>query len=135
MENNNPLSPHLQIYKWQISSLLSITHRIVGVINFFAIILICAWAIFIIFGQNNYSAVNFFLNTSFIEKNRNVSLIIFSVVLPLLILEFFTITFPDHKIDSFHDGQKLSSAYKSYLDGSLWSGSFVTVGIFFETLS
>ena len=65
MENNNPLSPHLQIYKWQISSLLSITHRIVGVINFFAIILICIWAILIVFGQNNYSAVNVFLNTSF----------------------------------------------------------------------
>ena len=65
MENNNPLSPHLQIYKWQISSLLSITHRIVGVINFFAIILICVWAIFITFGQNNYSAVNVFLNTGF----------------------------------------------------------------------
>tara|TARA_B100000941_G_scaffold285119_1_gene256727 strand:+ start:542 stop:712 length:171 start_codon:yes stop_codon:yes gene_type:complete len=41
MQNKNPLSPHLQIYKWQISSLLSITHRIVGVINFFAITLIC----------------------------------------------------------------------------------------------
>ena len=40
MENNNPLSPHLQIYRWQISSLLSITHRIVGVVNFFAIIFI-----------------------------------------------------------------------------------------------
>ena len=65
MENNNTLSPHLQIYKWQISSLLSITHRIVGVINFFAIILICVWAILIVFGQNNYSAVNVFLNTSF----------------------------------------------------------------------
>ena len=38
--NNNPLSPHLQIYRWQISSLLSIAHRIVGVINFLAIILI-----------------------------------------------------------------------------------------------
>ena len=34
---NNPLSPHLQIYKWQISSLLSIAHRIVGVINIIAI--------------------------------------------------------------------------------------------------
>ena len=44
MQNNNPLSPHLQIYKWHISSLLSITHRIVGVINFFALILICFWA-------------------------------------------------------------------------------------------
>ena len=65
MENNNPLSPHLQIYKWQISSLLSITHRIVGVINFLAIALICVWTISIIFGQNNYSIINFFLNSGF----------------------------------------------------------------------
>ena len=65
MENNNPLSPHLQIYKWQISSLLSITHRIVGVINFFAMIFICLWTVIIIFGQNNYSIINFFLNSGF----------------------------------------------------------------------
>ena len=65
MENNNPLSPHLQIYKWHISSLLSITHRIVGVINFFAIILICLWSAFIIFGQSNYLIVNVFLNSVF----------------------------------------------------------------------
>ena len=65
MKNNNPLSPHLQIYKWQISSLLSITHIIVGVINFLAIILICFWVIFIIFGQSNYSIVNLFFNSSF----------------------------------------------------------------------
>ena len=65
MKNNNPLSPHLQIYKWQISSLLSITHRIVGVINFFAIILICFWIMLITFGQSNYSIINVFLNTSF----------------------------------------------------------------------
>ena len=57
-EKNNPLSPHLQIYRWQISSLLSITHRIVGVINFFAIILICFWVILITFSQNNYSSIN-----------------------------------------------------------------------------
>ena len=31
---NNPLSPHIQVYKWHISSLLSISHRIVGIINF-----------------------------------------------------------------------------------------------------
>ncbi len=34
MEKNlRPLSPHIQIYKWQFSSLLSITHRLTGVIN------------------------------------------------------------------------------------------------------
>ncbi len=65
MENNNPLSPHLQIYKWQISSLLSITHRIVGVINFFAIILICIWAIMLVFGENSYSILNTILDSGF----------------------------------------------------------------------
>tara|TARA_B100001121_G_scaffold293115_1_gene295382 strand:+ start:100 stop:525 length:426 start_codon:yes stop_codon:yes gene_type:complete len=65
MQNNNPLSPHLQIYKWQISSLLSITHRIVGVINFFAFIFICFWSISLLFGQGNYQSIQFFLNTIF----------------------------------------------------------------------
>ena len=29
----NPLSPHIQIYNWHISSLVSISHRITGVVN------------------------------------------------------------------------------------------------------
>ena len=65
MKNNNPLSPHLQIYKWQISSLLSITHRIVGVVNFFAITLICLWVLLIIFSQGNYSPIYVILNSIF----------------------------------------------------------------------
>ena len=65
MQNNNPLSPHLQIYKWHISSLLSITHRIVGVINFFAITLICLWTLTLLLGQNNYQTIQIFLNTIF----------------------------------------------------------------------
>ena len=44
----NPLTPHLQIYKWQISSLLSITHRITGVLNAIAISIICIWFLFVI---------------------------------------------------------------------------------------
>jgi len=44
---NNPLSPHIQVYKWHISSLLSISHRIVGIINFIFIILISSILIFI----------------------------------------------------------------------------------------
>ncbi len=65
MKNNNPLSPHLQIYKWQISSLLSITHRIVGVVNFFAITLICLWVLLIIFNQGSYSTIYIILNSIF----------------------------------------------------------------------
>ena len=61
----NPLTPHLQIYKWQISSLLSITHRITGVINIFAVTLICFWSIFLLLGENNYEGIKIFLQSFF----------------------------------------------------------------------
>ena len=64
-EKNNPLSPHLQIYKWQISSLLSISHRIVGVINTFAVILICTWTISLLFGETSYETIEIFLDSFF----------------------------------------------------------------------
>ena len=63
--NNNPLSPHLEIYKWQISSLLSITHRIVGVINIFAITLICIWTLSLLVGENSYEITQLFLRSFF----------------------------------------------------------------------
>jgi len=63
--NNNPLSPHLEIYKWQISSLLSITHRIVGVINILAITLICIWALSLLLGENSYEITKIFLKSFF----------------------------------------------------------------------
>ena len=61
----NPLSPHLQIYRWHISSLLSITHRIVGVINILAITLICLGIIYINLRELNYENIQFYLQTTF----------------------------------------------------------------------
>ena len=60
---NKPLSPHIQIYKWHISSLVSISHRITGIINFFAITLICFWFAFMLLGETNYQIINNFLET------------------------------------------------------------------------
>ena len=65
MKEKNPLSPHLQIYKWHITSLLSITHRIVGVVNILIIISICLWCLFLFFGQNNYQIIQSSLTTKF----------------------------------------------------------------------
>ena len=61
---NKPLSPHIQIYSWHISSLVSIAHRITGIINFFAMTLIFVWLIFIFFGENNYEIIKNILQTS-----------------------------------------------------------------------
>ena len=65
MKEKNPLSPHLQIYKWHITSLLSITHRIVGVVNILIIISICLWCLSLFFGQNYYQIIQSTLSTKF----------------------------------------------------------------------
>lgn len=45
LHNNRPLSPHLSIYKMQLTSSLSILHRITGAYLYFGLILF-SWAIF-----------------------------------------------------------------------------------------
>ena len=63
----NPLSPHLQIYRWHISSLISITQRISSVINLLAIILIFFWLLVLSFGESNYKLF-LLISNSFIGK-------------------------------------------------------------------
>ena len=67
MENKDPLTPHIQIYRWHISSLVSISHRITGIINILAITFICVWVSFLVLGEVNYDIINLFLN-SFVGK-------------------------------------------------------------------
>ena len=63
MENKQPLSPHIQIYRWHISSLVSISHRITGIINIIAITFICLWASCLLLGEANYQLINLFLSS------------------------------------------------------------------------
>ena len=63
MENKNPLSPHIQIYRWHISSLVSISHRITGIINIIVITLICLWASLLLLGESKYETINLLLNS------------------------------------------------------------------------
>ena len=67
------------------------------------------------------------------EKNNKLRIINFYIIF-ILIFEFMSINFPVNLIDIFHEGQKLSAAFKSSMDGKLWSGSFVTTGIINESL-
>ena len=64
MQNKSPLSPHIQIYKWHISSLVSISHRITGIINIIVITLICLWASLLLLGESRYETINSLLNSS-----------------------------------------------------------------------
>ena len=65
MENNNPLSPHIQIYRWHISSLVSISHRITGIVNILAITVICFWIFSLLLGESSYDLTKLFLQSVF----------------------------------------------------------------------
>ena len=65
MYKKNPLSPHLQIYRWHLSMILSITHRIIGIANSVAVILICLWTISLLFGEENYENIKILFQSFF----------------------------------------------------------------------
>ena len=67
MENKAPLSPHIQIYRWHISSLVSISHRITGIINIIAITFICLLASLLVFGESKFEFINL-VSSSLIGK-------------------------------------------------------------------
>ena len=78
----------------------------------------------------------FFFNKQKLENIDNKRLnLFFSIFFILLIIEFFSLDFSYHKLDIFHSGQKLNSAFKSLIDNSLWSGSYVTSGVFIEIIN
>ena len=67
MTNKNPLSPHIQIYSWHISSLISISHRITGIMNIIIITFICLWVALLLLGNTNYEVLQDFFE-SYIGK-------------------------------------------------------------------
>ena len=63
MTDKNPISPHIQIYNWHISSLISISHRITSIINIIIVTLICFWVAFLFLGNSNYEFIQKFFQT------------------------------------------------------------------------
>ncbi len=50
--NQKPISPHLQIYKWNISSFTSILHRFTGVVLYSSIVAICWYIVYYTYSIN-----------------------------------------------------------------------------------
>jgi succinate dehydrogenase / fumarate reductase cytochrome b subunit len=64
---NRPLSPHLQIYRPQLTSILSITHRLTGIALSLGTLLLVWWIASIVRGSESYSLVQGFIG-SFIGR-------------------------------------------------------------------
>lgn len=66
MDNSNrPLSPHLQIYKPQLTSLLSIAHRASGVFLVIGTLLLVYWLTALAQGPESYAQAQAFFGSGF----------------------------------------------------------------------
>lgn len=65
MEKKRPLSPHLQIYKPQITSVLSIMHRFSGVGLIIGALSLSSWIITKALFTKYHQSINYFFSTSF----------------------------------------------------------------------
>ena len=64
MKNNNrPISPHLSIYKPQITSILSISHRISGVFQSLGLLIIVLLLFSLYLGKNSHEFFMLFINS------------------------------------------------------------------------
>jgi len=58
-----PLSPHLQVYKFMLSYLMSGLHRISGFVLYFGVLLIAWWLIAAASGPNAYANFEWFMGS------------------------------------------------------------------------
>ena len=61
--NNSPISPHLSIYKPQITSILSISHRITGVFQSLGLLIIILLLLSLFLGENSHAFFMLFINS------------------------------------------------------------------------
>ncbi len=66
-KNNQPLSPHLTVYKWQVTNTLSIIHRFSGLILCLGGVFLSIWLISIALGNSTYSLLIGFSNLMIIK--------------------------------------------------------------------
>jgi len=52
---HRPLSPHLQIWRWHITMLSSILHRVTGSANVAGLIMVAAWLVCLAMGREAYT--------------------------------------------------------------------------------
>ncbi|HLQ85466.1 MAG TPA: succinate dehydrogenase, cytochrome b556 subunit [Salinisphaeraceae bacterium] len=58
MNKNRPLSPHLQIYGWQISMFTSVMHRATGIVLAVGSLFVAIWLCAAAAGPDAFAAVN-----------------------------------------------------------------------------
>ena len=55
--DNRPLSPHLQVYRWQMTMVTSVLHRFSGLLLSLGMVLVVAWLVALAAGPQAFASV------------------------------------------------------------------------------
>jgi succinate dehydrogenase / fumarate reductase, cytochrome b subunit len=55
---NRPLSPHIQIYRWQLTMVMSIVHRVTGGALYFGTLLLAGWLVALASGPGPFATAH-----------------------------------------------------------------------------
>ncbi len=130
-----PFNNEHQIVGFYSINNVSHLNDIIGYILFITIptIFFLLWLYFI-----EKKRINLFLNNIRYKKEKyskhGIEFTFLFLIISFLIFEFLSIDFPDHKIDFFHEGQRLSASFNNKIYDNLFSSSYITVGLFFEII-
>lgn len=58
MTDNRPLSPHLQVYRPQLTSMTSITHRLTGILLSLGMVVVVLWVLALAAGPDTFNTLN-----------------------------------------------------------------------------
>ncbi len=61
--DNRPLSPHLQVYRPQLTSVMSISHRISGILLSLGMVVVVLWVLALASGPEAFERINSLLAT------------------------------------------------------------------------
>ena len=70
-----------------------------------------------------------------VEKKNNKKKLYFIFSVIFLFISFTSSNLPDHQLDIFHEGQLLSGALNYKLKESLWIGSYINTGLFYDIIN
>ena len=99
-----PVSPHIQIYRPQLTSLLSILHRATGLFLVLGLIVICSWLVCVALGEESFRLFNS-MGSTLVGKILSLGLV-FSLV-------YHSFNGIRHLVWDFGYGFELKSVYLS----------------------
>ena len=77
---NRPLSPHLTIYRPQLNSVLSIMHRITGIVLFVGLVLLILWFFSLALGQAGFELFGMWMVVTFLVHFFRAGWIVFKKI-------------------------------------------------------